>query len=96
MERARFVARLAQGKLEASACSQTIVRDIIRLESRDRVLYRKTGWCVSGSSNIGWWMFASRDATGRQASRQHSGGQSLGQDLAKGCVGNAANRESVP
>jgi beta-lactamase class D len=56
MEEARFVARLAQGKLEASARSQAIVRDIIRLESHDgRVLYGKTGWCASSNPNIGWW-----------------------------------------
>jgi beta-lactamase class D len=56
MEEARFAARLAQGTLDASARSQQIVRDIIRLESRDgRVLYGKTGWSASTNPNIGWW-----------------------------------------
>jgi beta-lactamase class D len=55
-EEVRFAARLAQGKLDASARSQAIVRDIIRLESRDgRVLYGKTGWSASSNPNIGWW-----------------------------------------
>jgi len=35
VEEARFVARLAQQKLDASIRSQSIARDIIRLESRD-------------------------------------------------------------
>ncbi len=56
MEEARFVARLAQGKLDASARSQAILRDIIRLETQGgRVLYGKTGWCASSAPNIGWW-----------------------------------------
>jgi beta-lactamase class D len=56
MEEARFVARLAQGKLDASARSQAIVRDILRLESHNgRVLYGTTGWCTSRTPNIGWW-----------------------------------------
>ena len=54
IEEARFVARLAQGKLDASARAQSIARDIIRLESRDgKVLYGKTGWRFS--TNLGWW-----------------------------------------
>src|SRR5499427_7776334 len=40
IEEARFVARLAQQKLDASIRSQSITRDIIRLESRDgKILY---------------------------------------------------------
>ena len=56
VEEARFVARLAQQKLDASVRSQSIARDIIRLESRDgRVLYGKTGWRFSSAPNLGWW-----------------------------------------
>jgi beta-lactamase class D len=56
VEEARFVARLAQQNLDASARSQSITRDIVRLESHDgKVLYGKTGWCFSCSPNVGWW-----------------------------------------
>src|SRR5262249_6073557 len=56
VEEARFVARLAQQKLDASIRSQSIARDIIRLESRDgKVLYGKTGWRFSSAPNLGWW-----------------------------------------
>lgn len=55
IEQARFVARLAAGTLPASARSQAIVRDILRLESRDgRTLFAKTGW-KAGGRPIGWW-----------------------------------------
>jgi len=56
VEEARFVARLAQQKLDASVRSQSIARDIIRLESRDgMMLYGKTGWRFSSTPNLGWW-----------------------------------------
>ena len=56
LEEARFVARLAQQKLDASIRSQSIARDIIRLESRDgKILYGKTGWRFSSAPNLGWW-----------------------------------------
>jgi beta-lactamase class D len=56
LEEAQFAARLAQGKLDASARSQAIVRDIVRLETQNgRILYGKTGWCFSSTPNIGWW-----------------------------------------
>ena len=56
IERRIHVARLAQQKLDASIRSQSIARDIIRLESRDGiVLYGKTGWRFSSSPNLGWW-----------------------------------------
>ena len=56
VEQARFVARLAQQKLDASKRSQSIVRDIIRLENKDgKVLYGKTGWRFSSTPNLGWW-----------------------------------------
>jgi beta-lactamase class D len=56
VEEARFVARLAQQKLDASIRSQSIARDIIRLESRDgKILYGKTGWRFSSTPNLGWW-----------------------------------------
>jgi beta-lactamase class D len=56
VEEARFAARLAQQKLDASTRSQSIARDIIRLESRDgKILYGKTGWRFSSAPNLGWW-----------------------------------------
>src|SRR5262249_1504470 len=56
VEEARFAARLAQQKLDASTRAQSIARYIIRLESRDgRVLYGKTGWRFSSTPNLGWW-----------------------------------------
>jgi beta-lactamase class D len=56
IEQARFVAQLAQQKLDATTRSQSIARDIIRLESRDgKVLYGKTGWRFSSEPNLGWW-----------------------------------------
>jgi len=56
VEEAQFVAKLAQHKLDASARSQSITRDIVRLESHDgKVLYGKTGWCFSCKPNVGWW-----------------------------------------
>jgi len=56
VEQAKFVARLAQGQLPVSARSQSIVRDILRLESGNtRVLFGKTGWLFSSTPQIGWW-----------------------------------------
>lgn len=54
---AKFVAKLAQGRLDASERSQRIVRDIIRLESKDdATLYGKTGWQFSSTPQLGWWV----------------------------------------
>src|SRR5437016_2270600 len=56
VEQARFVARLAQQKLDASPRAQAITRDIIRLESKDgKALYGKSGWRFSSTPNLGWW-----------------------------------------
>ncbi|MBV9563055.1 MAG: class D beta-lactamase [Bradyrhizobium sp.] len=56
VEQVRFVARLAQQKLDASSRAQSITRDIIRLESKDgKTLYGKTGWRFSSTPNLGWW-----------------------------------------
>jgi beta-lactamase class D len=52
VEQVRFVARLAQGKLDASARAQSVVRDILRLEETGgATIYAKTGW----AEEIGWW-----------------------------------------
>jgi beta-lactamase class D len=52
VEQVRFLGPLATARLPASARSQAIVRDIIRIEEKDgRVLFAKTGW----SGAIGWW-----------------------------------------
>jgi beta-lactamase class D len=65
VEQARFVARLAQQKIDASLRAQAITRDIIRLESKDgKVLYGKTGWRFSSTPNLGWWTgWVERDGT---------------------------------
>lgn len=57
VEQARFVALLAQQKLDASARSQSIVRDILRMEEKgSAVLFAKTGWYFSKTeTSIGWW-----------------------------------------
>jgi beta-lactamase class D len=55
VEQTRFMARLARRQLPLSARSQTIVRDIIRLEERDgATLYGKTGWATATKPGIGW------------------------------------------
>ena len=57
IEQTRFVAELAQQKLSMSARSQTIVRDILRLETAgSRTLYGKTGWRFSSTPQLGWWV----------------------------------------
>jgi beta-lactamase class D len=56
VEQALFVARLARQALPLSARSQSIVRDILRLEEGDgTVLYGKTGWIFQGTPQLGWW-----------------------------------------
>jgi beta-lactamase class D len=56
VEQARFVAALAQQKLPASSRSQSLVRDILRLESSgERTLYGKTGWRGTSTPQLGWW-----------------------------------------
>lgn len=57
IEQALFLARLARGRLPLSARSQSIVRDILRLEQTgDAVLYGKTGWIVVHRKHLGWWV----------------------------------------
>lgn len=57
VEQARFVARLAQGRLPVSAGSQAAVREIARIEARGGdVLYGKTGWVFGAQPQIGWWV----------------------------------------
>lgn len=57
VEQTRFLARLAQGQLPASARSQQWVREILRIETvGDRTLYAKTGWAMDAGLNVGWWV----------------------------------------
>lgn len=57
VEQARFAARLAQGSLPLSARSQSTVREIARVGSRDgSTLYGKTGWVFGTQPQIGWWV----------------------------------------
>lgn len=57
VEQARFVALLANQKLDASARSQAITREILRSEEKDSAaLFAKTGWYFSKTeTSIGWW-----------------------------------------
>ena len=56
IEQAHFVARLALSQLPLSGRSQSIVRDILKLESKGSLtLYGKTGWRSSSTPQLGWW-----------------------------------------
>jgi beta-lactamase class D len=56
VEQAHFLARLAQQALPLSPRSQSIVRDMLRLEEDgDAILYGKTGWIFQGTPQLGWW-----------------------------------------
>jgi beta-lactamase class D len=58
LEQARFVARLAQGRLPLSERSQRIVRQILRAEEKDgTAIFAKTGWFTGPTPPmIGWWV----------------------------------------
>ena len=57
VEQVVFITQLAQKALPLSERSQSIVRDILRLESRDgQILYGKTGWQTSADPKTGWWV----------------------------------------
>ena len=57
VEQTRFLARLARGALPASARSQAIVRDILRVEQGPGyTLHAKTGWSNAGTPQLGWWV----------------------------------------
>jgi beta-lactamase class D/pimeloyl-ACP methyl ester carboxylesterase len=56
VEQARFAAQLARQSLPLSARSQSIVRDILRLEDKDGAsLFGKTGWIFDRAPQLGWW-----------------------------------------
>jgi len=57
IEQARFLASLAKQKLPLSKRSQTVVRDILRLERKgSSVLFGKTGWTVTPNPQLGWFV----------------------------------------
>ncbi|WP_303905106.1 class D beta-lactamase [Thiohalomonas denitrificans] len=57
VEQARFLARLAQGKLPIHEDVQQSVREIVRLEQGENwQLYGKTGWENAPDRGIGWWV----------------------------------------
>jgi len=57
VEQAQFLARLAQDELPFSSEVQQSVRQIAKLEQGNGwVLYGKTGWVVTQTSAIGWWV----------------------------------------
>lgn len=57
VEQARFLALLAQGRLNFPAGAQQSVREISLLEKGDGfALYGKTGWANPGAAGVGWWV----------------------------------------
>ena len=57
IEQVRFLAGLAQGRLDMSSHSQALVRDIMRLETvGSTMLYGKTGWSKAHKPSLGWWV----------------------------------------
>ena len=55
IEQVSFIAKLARGELPLSERSQRLVRDAIRLSSRNGAnLHGKTGWAASVTPRIGW------------------------------------------
>lgn len=57
IEQAEFLARLADGKVPASAANLAAVKDITRIEKRGALsLHAKTGWCTSCEPKLGWWV----------------------------------------
>lgn len=56
-EQTDMLARLAQGQLPMSARSQSLVRDILKVEERgDRQLFAKSGWMIAPDPDIGWYV----------------------------------------
>lgn len=57
VEQTDMLARLAQGHLPMSARSQSLVRDILKIEERgDRQLFAKSGWTIAPDPDIGWYV----------------------------------------
>ncbi len=57
IEQTSFLAALALQQLPMSKRAQSIVRDMLRIETREgRTLFAKTGWCQATTPNIGWWV----------------------------------------
>lgn len=57
IEQTSFLAALALQQLPMSKKSQQAVREILRIETRDRrTLFAKTGWCQSTTPDVGWWV----------------------------------------
>ncbi|MEM7777914.1 MAG: class D beta-lactamase [Pseudomonadota bacterium] len=61
VEQARFLVRLAEGRLPMSARSQKIVRRILRVDAcahgdKSVQVFAKTGWTIAPDPDIGWWV----------------------------------------
>ena len=57
VEQARFLARLALGKLPFSSSVQAEVRDIVKMDQgSDWTLFAKTGTAATNSPELGWWV----------------------------------------
>ncbi|WP_433422861.1 class D beta-lactamase [Microtetraspora malaysiensis] len=57
VEQTRFLSRLARQQLPASKKNQLTVRELLKVEEKDGyALFAKTGWGMSTTPNIGWWV----------------------------------------
>ncbi|WP_067134150.1 class D beta-lactamase [Microtetraspora malaysiensis] len=57
VEQTRFLSRLARQQLPASKRNQLTVRELLKIEEKDGyALFAKTGWGMSTTPNIGWWV----------------------------------------
>ncbi|WP_433354849.1 class D beta-lactamase [Microtetraspora malaysiensis] len=57
VEQTRFLSRLARQQLPASKHNQLTVRELLKIEEKDGyALFAKTGWGMSTTPNIGWWV----------------------------------------
>lgn len=57
LEQTDFLARLAAGQLPLSQRSQTMVREILKVDTRrGQSLFAKSGWTIAPDPDIGWYV----------------------------------------
>lgn len=57
VEQTRFLARLAEDKLEFSTAAMAATREIVlQAKTGNAALFGKTGWTVAPNPDIGWWV----------------------------------------
>lgn len=57
VEQVMFLAQLSGFQLDAGPDNQNIVRDMVRIETRDTgTLHAKSGWSAAPDPQIGWWV----------------------------------------